>query len=80
MGCEEWAAPWEEVTLTLEIPYPAAAEGHGPEAGDGFLKPSGLPVVESLQGPQNHHVLQPEILTVTSSQVDSHIGTMGGTA
>lgn len=27
----------------LEIPYPAAAEGSGSEAGDGFLKPSGLP-------------------------------------
>lgn len=43
MGWEEWAAPWEEVMLTLEIPYPAAAEGSGSEAGDGFLKPSGLP-------------------------------------
>ena len=38
------------------------------------------PVIESLQGPQNHRVLQSEILTVTSSQVDSHVGTMGGTA
>lgn len=42
MGCL-----WEEVTPTLEIPYPAAAEGSGSEAGDGFLKPPELRVVES---------------------------------
>lgn len=45
-GLEEWAALWEEVTPTLEIPYPSAAEGSGSEACDGFLKPPGLRVIE----------------------------------
>lgn len=45
-GLGGWTAPWEEVMPTLEIPYPAAAEGSGSEAGDGFLKPPGLQVIE----------------------------------
>lgn len=50
MGWEERAALWEEVMTTLEIPYPAAAECSASEAGNGFLEPPGLQVIERCGG------------------------------